>query len=234
MCLRSGAVEGTAVGSVRSLTTATLCSYDNHMVLGSPVRDRRAERHEATRAEILAAAWNLARSEGLAGISLRELAKAVGMQAPSIYSYFDSKNAIYDAMFRQGYEAMSQRDAIFDAVPGAEAFKGRVRAFLQFCTEDPARYQLLFQRTLPGFTPSEDSYALAVRILDRAYEALAASGVTDSAHRDLFTAFTSGLADQQIANDPGGDRWLRLIDDACDMFLAHVHQKTPYRKGPKP
>ena len=130
------------------------------------------------RAEILAAAWDLARSEGLAGISLRDLAKAVGMQPPSLYSYFDSKNAIYDAMFKQGYEAMSQRDAIFDAVPGADVFKARVRAFLQFCTEDPARYQLLFQRTLPGFTPSEESYVLALRVLDRAYEALAASGVT--------------------------------------------------------
>jgi AcrR family transcriptional regulator len=201
------------------------------MALGNPVRDRRTERHEATRTEILAAAWDLARSEGLAGISLRDLAKAVAMQPPSLYSYFDSKNAIYDAMFKQGYDAMLQRDVIFDPSPGADVFKARVRAFLGFCTEDPARYQLLFQRTLPGFTPSEESYALAVRVLERAYEALAASSVTISAHRDLYTALTSGLADQQIANDPGGDRWLRLADDACDMFLAHVSRKTPNEKG---
>lgn len=200
------------------------------------MRDRRTERHQATKAEILDAAWDLARSEGLAGISLRDLAKAVGMQPPSLYSYFDSKHAIYDAMFQQGYDVMSQRSTIFDAAPGADVFKSRVRAFLEFCTEDPARYQLLFQRTLPGFTPSEESYARAVGILDRAYEALAASGVTTPAHRDLYTAFTSGLADQQIANDPGGDRWLRLVDDACDMFLAHVHQPAsdkPDKKGTK-
>ena len=30
-----------------------------------------------------------------------------------------------------------------------------------------------------------------------------------------------GLVDQQIANDPGGDRWIRLIDEVVAMFLAH-------------
>jgi AcrR family transcriptional regulator len=65
-------------------------------------RDRRSERREETRKEILAEAWSLAREHGLAGISLRDLATRVGMRAPSLYSYFDSKAAIYDAMFAEG------------------------------------------------------------------------------------------------------------------------------------
>jgi AcrR family transcriptional regulator len=201
------------------------------MALDNPVRDRKAERHEATRREILEAAWALARSEGLAGLSLRDLAAAVGMRPPSLYSYFDSKNAIYDAMFKQGYEEMARRDAIFSPLPDPETFRTRVRAFLAFCTEDPARYQLLFQRTIPGFTPSPESYAVAQGVLERAYEAIARNGVTTSTHRDLYTAWTSGLADQQIANDPGGDRWLRLVDDAVDMFLAYVNSTTSRNGG---
>jgi AcrR family transcriptional regulator len=203
------------------------------MALGNQVRDRRAERHEATRAEILEAAWALVRAEGLAGLSLRDLATSVGMQPPSLYSYFDSKNAIYDAMFKQGYEELLSRRGIFDPVPGPAAFKARLRALLAFCTEDPARYQLLFQRTLPGFTPTPESYAVAVRALDGTYLALAADGVTSQEHRDLFTALVSGLADQQMANDPGDTRWIRLVDQAGDMFLAHVNSATP-RKGRKP
>ncbi|TMK84168.1 MAG: helix-turn-helix transcriptional regulator, partial [Actinobacteria bacterium] len=66
------------------------------------MRDRRAERREATKAEILDAAWEVVRAEGLAALSLRDLAAKVGMRAPSLYSYFDSKHAIYDAMFLQG------------------------------------------------------------------------------------------------------------------------------------
>jgi AcrR family transcriptional regulator len=203
------------------------------MSLGTPVRDRRAERHEATRNEILDAAWSLARQEGLAGLSLRDVASAVGMQPPSLYSYFESKNAIYDAMFKRGYEELERRDAAFDPVPGAAAFRARARAFLLFCTEDPARYQLLFQRTLPGFTPSAESYAASVRVLEKAYDALAAAGITTDAHRDLFTAMALGLADQQLANEPGGDRWLRLVDEAADMLLTHV-TTTAAKRSKKP
>jgi hypothetical protein len=50
----------------------------------------------------------------------------------------------------------------------------------------------------------------------------AAAGITDSAAFDLGTALVGGLAAQQTSNEPGGDRWVRLIDDAVDMFFDHV------------
>src|ERR1700712_1526999 len=73
------------------------------------VPDRRAERHHATRTRILDAAWVLARARGLAGWSLRDIADEVGMRTPSLYVYFDSKNALYDAMFADGYAALMAR-----------------------------------------------------------------------------------------------------------------------------
>ena len=68
----------------------------------NPAPDRRTQRREATKAEILDAAWALVREHGLAALSLRDLAARVGMRAPSLYQYFASKHAIYDAMFEQG------------------------------------------------------------------------------------------------------------------------------------
>ena len=62
-------------------------------------RDRRAERNAATRAEILSAAWDLARDDGLTALAMRDLGARVGMRAQSLYVYFPSKHAIYDAMF---------------------------------------------------------------------------------------------------------------------------------------
>jgi AcrR family transcriptional regulator len=186
-------------------------------------RDRRRERREATRAEILDAAWELVREEGLAALSMRDLARRVGMQAPSLYSYFASKHAIYDAMFAQGAMAFTEGQATIEATGDALTdLRRSMHFYVRFCMEDVPRYQLLFQRTIPGFEPSPESFALAVANLEEVRRRLALVGIDDPRALDLLTAIGTGLADQQISNDPGGDRWVRLIDDAMAMFHDHV------------
>jgi AcrR family transcriptional regulator len=190
--------------------------------------DRRAARHAATKEEIVAAAWRLARERGLAGWALRDVAEAVGMRAPSLYVYFDSKNALYDAMFADGNAELLRRvDAAVDEVEArrldvVEILRLAARLHFDFSVEDPARYQLLFLRTIPGFEPSESSYALAREVLDRFIGVLAATGAGSPETVDLWTALISGLVTQQISNDPGGDRWRRLVDRAVDMFVADL------------
>jgi AcrR family transcriptional regulator len=188
--------------------------------------ERRAVRREATRGEILDAAWALAREQGLSGLSMRDLGARVGMRAPSLYAYFPSKSAIYDAMFRQGVEQHRVAMGAFDdgelqADPVAAATSA-LRRFFHFCTADPVRYQLLFQRTIPGFEPSPESYALAVAVLEDMGRSLALAGFGDPDTRDLWTAVATGLVDQQISNDPGGRRWERLIDRAAHMLFAEL------------
>src|SRR5438270_11180533 len=132
-----------------------------------PIRDRRTERHEATKAEILDAAWELVRAEGLAALSLRDLAARVGMRPPSLYSYFDSKHAIYDAMFLQGnLELLRRYEAMPAGADPVDDFRANARMFVGFTVEDPARAQLMFMRSIPGFEPSPESYEVAVRIVD--------------------------------------------------------------------
>jgi AcrR family transcriptional regulator len=192
-------------------------------MLGEPIRDRRAERHEATKAEVLEAAWDIARAEGLAAVSLRDIARRVGMQPPSLYSYFGSKNAIYDAMYAQGAQQFVDAEPWDDMNGDARHDLGcAIRYFVGFCASDPARYQLLFQRTIPGFEPSPESFAISEASLARLGTQLERCGITDGRAVDLFSALGTGLADQQISNDPGGDRWIRLIDDAVEMFFDYM------------
>lgn len=189
------------------------------------VRDRRAERHVATRDEIVTAAWQLAREEGLTAFTLRQVAEAVGMRAPSLYSYFESKTDIYDAMFEQANTELLARARTLD--PGSEvrtALLRVLRLFVEFCIEDPVRYQLLFQRTIPGFDPSPQAYAPAVEVLEETRRRFAALGLRQQRHLDLWTALTVGLVSQQLANEPGGRRWTRLGDDVVDMYLAHTER----------
>src|SRR3954465_4047026 len=71
-----------------------------------PAGDRRQRRRGARRAAIIGEAWRLAHQDGLAALSLRDLADAVGLRQPSLYVYFDSKLALYDAMFADGYRQL--------------------------------------------------------------------------------------------------------------------------------
>lgn len=206
-------------------------------MLGAPVetQDRPIDRRRAaTRSEILDVAWQICRDHGLASLSLRDLAARVGMRAPSLYSYFRSKEAIYDAMFAQGQLEMR---AALGSLPERdltrEDFRAMAHGFFDFCTADPVRYQLLFQRTVPGFEPSADSYALAVEMLEELTQRMAAVGVTDPRMVDLWTALLTGLTDQQISNDPGGDRWGRLLDDAVDLFCDHAGVPRAPARAPR-
>jgi AcrR family transcriptional regulator len=194
-------------------------------VLGTSNRDRQSERREATRREILAAAWALARELGLAQITLREVADRVGMRAPSLYSHFESKNAIYDAMFGQAWsEFLATSRAAHTPRPrtARAALRRHARVFFDFAVADPARNQLMNQRTIPGFTPSPESYAPAVAVLELFRERVATYGVDRDQDIDLYVAIVGGLADAQLANDPGGDRYARLLDRAIDMYADNL------------
>jgi hypothetical protein len=102
----------------------------------------------------------------------------------------------------------------------ADQLRASAHKMFDFFTSNPARALLLFQRTIPGFEPSAESYAPAVALIQRLQTFLADHGITDPDAQDTWTALVSGLSNQQLANDPGGTRWARLIDRAVDMYLA--------------
>lgn len=191
---------------------------------------RVGRRRQGTIDEIVDAAWQLSNEQGLGGFSMRLLGDRVGMRAQSLYSYFASKHELFDAMFAHASRAfvdamttarvddpaavVSQNDLLLEMQHVA-------REFVRFCVSDPIRFQLLFQRTIPGFEPSAQSYALAQQAYDVSVGSLRAAGFADD-QLDLATAVMSGLASQQIANDPGGDRWNRLTNRAAAMLLNEL------------
>ncbi|MFE5284960.1 TetR/AcrR family transcriptional regulator [Nocardia sp. NPDC056611] len=194
-------------------------------MLGETTRDRKAERREATRREILDVAWSVAREHGLAQLTLRAVADRVGMRAPSLYTHFASKNAIYDAMFGSAwleYEQVSGRE--LRDLPNSPRGRVRVmaRSFFEYSVADLARYQLMNQRTIPGFVPSEEAFAPSVRTVQQAIDLLGSAGVADRDDVEILFAIIGGLVDQQLANDPGGDTRRRLLDRAVEMWADGV------------
>src|SRR3984893_17050849 len=93
------------------------------VVQDPPRTDRRARRRQETIEEILDIAQDVMAEEGVNGLSLAEVARRLGVQPPSIYKYFPSLMAVYDAICLRGQlehlEVMRQAMAAAD--PGLPA-----------------------------------------------------------------------------------------------------------------
>jgi AcrR family transcriptional regulator len=195
-----------------------------------PNRDRKAERREATRREIVEAAWDVAHDEGLENVTLRAVAERVGMRSPSLYTHFESKNAIYDAMFAQAWsdylELVHDMDAQLPAAP-RKALLFMLQTFVDYCAGDLVRFQIMNQRVLHDFTPSETAYAPSAQVMDDFRVRLARLGVRRDEDVDLITATVGGLIDNRFANDPGGDRYIRQLPRAIDMLADELGLPGP-------
>ena len=192
--------------------------------------DKVAQRRDAKVAEIVESAWRLAREHGIVGVSLHALARDVGMRQPSLYAYFDSKLALYDAMFADGIRQLLKRlDAVKLPREPRPALKRFMAEFVALAVEDPARYELLFQRHVPGFTPSTESYVLAEEVLGRVYKLINEAGVSEPGDIDCIVAMVAGLMEAQMSNDPGGHRWTRHLNRLIDLYIEDAIERKESR-----
>ena len=176
----------------------------------------------------------MAQRDGLAAISLRDLAERVGLRQPSLYVYFGSKSDLYDAMFADGYRQLldyAARVPTSRSPPGARPNSPPARPVLQ-------RRHRASPAPLPAHHPRLRAVGRVLRARPCEFYALAvarlaAAGVSDQADVDVFSALVTGLAHQQIANDPGGKRWVRQAGRVVDMFLADVDRRRSRRAPPK-
>jgi AcrR family transcriptional regulator len=173
---------------------------------------RRNHGFEATRQDILDAARAIMREEGVGALSLHEVARRIGMKAPSLYTYFESKHALYDEIFRLGmqeYRAqLHQLDARYRT--GLPLLQATIEHYMRFADENPELYALLFERPVPGFEPSEASMAEARGLLEdsnrRVRTMLEAgfvqSGLSVEETRDIVVVLMHGLTSLKRANEP--------------------------------
>ena len=196
--------------------------------------ERRQRNREEVRQAILAAARAVMREQGVAALSLREVARRVQMQAPSLYAYFRSKMALYDALFLMGVRlraTYNEREQV-----GREGFwdrlEGRFASYMRFAQEHPELYQLAFERPVPGFVPSAESLTEAFRapaeLEQMLTDAVAAREVVldvpVAQARDLLIGMIHGLTAHHMANEPelpiGSGRFGSLIPAAIALFRA--------------
>ena len=211
----------------------------------TPSAGRVAARRQVTIDEALDHAERIIESDGAGAVTVSEVARRMGIRPPSLYKYFPSLHAIYDALFARGNERLTAYvdDVIRDREPGLDRLLEGTRAFGRWSMGNKGIATLLFWRPVPGFEPSPASYELAADLVARFREELrvavrngelAEEADTDETFR-LLTSISAGLCSQQLANEPDASYddgvFTSLTDRALAMFVA-AHAPGSRKAGP--
>ena len=186
--------------------------------------------------EILDVAVQVMAEEGVGGLSMSEVARRMDMRPPSLYQYFPSRLAIYDALFERG---MRQVVEVMEQYLGGLAddplrtISAAQDATLSWVMANSVLAQLMHWRPVPGFVPSAEAFAPALRqleVLRNALQAAVDAGqLTPAAASDdgvaLYTVLMSGVISQQLSNEPaapgGQGRFIKLSPAALEMYFRY-------------
>jgi len=174
--------------------------------------DRRARRRQETIEEILDIAIAVMTEEGVNGLSLSEVARRLGVQPPSLYKYFPSLMAVYDALFDRGQRANLEvlRAGMADARPGLDALTKGLEASGRWSLENRALAQLMWARPVPSFEPSPESMAPSQEMVELQRAALAEAvragelGPAADSYDAVYVVsmLIAGALSQALANEP--------------------------------
>ncbi|NJN53984.1 MAG: helix-turn-helix transcriptional regulator [Anaerolineae bacterium] len=131
---------------------------------------RREQRREETEAEIKEVARRQMADVGAAALSLRSIAREIGLTAPALYRYFDNRDALVTALIVEAYSSLAAAMAAADAANIADDFYGRFQAtafaFRHWAVQHPQDFALIYGTPIPGYVaPREQTVAPAAQVL---------------------------------------------------------------------
>jgi AcrR family transcriptional regulator len=140
-----------------------LC-YDQSVNASRTARER--VRAELTR-EITDVARRQLATEGAGGLSLRAVARDMGMVSSAIYRYFPSRDDLLTALIVDGYNAIGEVAEQADAAAPAGDYAGRwlavSRAVRDWALAHPHEYALVYGSPVPGYQAPQQTIGPAAR-----------------------------------------------------------------------
>lgn len=180
---------------------------------------RRLRRHQQTRDEIVGHALDILATQGIGQLSLGELARRMGVRTPSLYTYFDSKAALFDELFQRGW------NAAYDAYAAHAALLKPLRAdtdivergldllgfYINWAMTHASLTVLLISRPIPDWQPSPAAYAASLRffqlVIDEVHGWTELGLVRPDTDPDELiqniTSISAGMISRQLGNEPG-------------------------------
>ena len=116
-------------------------------------------------ARLVESARQLLADGGLDQVTMRSVAIGAGVSTMNVYSRFGGKDGLLDVLYREGFEELSAELAAIDEPDLRAQLRSTAAAYRRFALAHPARYELMFGGEGRGFTPSDESSAVARRLL---------------------------------------------------------------------
>ncbi|WP_174189806.1 TetR/AcrR family transcriptional regulator [Nocardia barduliensis] len=106
-----------------------------------------------------------------ANLSLRGVARDMGIVASALYRYFPSRDDLLTALILEAYQALAAEVEAADAKQPAADLRGRWMAVCSsvrdWALAHPAEYGLLYGSPVPGYSAPEDTVAPAAAVVFR-------------------------------------------------------------------
>lgn len=182
---------------------------------------------ETLKERVLDASIQLVAESGLAGLSMREVARRAGVSHQAPYHHFADKAAIVGALVERGFTMLADRlEAARDAGPAERALERAGRAYVHFALEEPVFFRLMFRPELSGAhgPPSGEgarAFAVLQSLVDARVEPRARQARRDalvSMHWALVHGLATLLLDGPLAHVADRERHveqvLRLFTEA--------------------
>jgi AcrR family transcriptional regulator len=114
-------------------------------------RKRTSYHHGDLRRALLDAAFTHVEQQGVATLSLREVARAAGVSHAAPYRHFPSREALVAAMAEEGFARLQKMlaDASRGDGDALARFRAQGEAFIRFASLHPAHYRVMFSRQVP-------------------------------------------------------------------------------------
>lgn len=160
----------------------------------------RERAREQTLAEITRIGREHLATHGAAALSLRAVARDLGVVSSAVYRYVASRDDLLTLLVIDGYtELGAEVDAAVDALP-VDDHRGRMhalaRAVRAWAVREPARYALLFGSPVPGYhAPAERTTGPGTRVV------VALVGIIEDAERAGALTVPDGVIDPALSAD---------------------------------
>jgi len=213
--------------SMTTMLTTPTSGYDDSMRSPTPTPENRSYHHGDLRAALLAAAERTLREKGVGSLSLRELARDVGVSHAAPGRHFKDKQALLNALALAGYDRMAQALEAADdpALPFQDHLTALARSYLGFALANAELLELMYARKHEP--DASDQMAAAIDrtfgFLERAVAAAQQRGEIVEGSPEQLTlivgATLQGLAAFAVTGTLATDEALAAVEEVVRQLL---------------